>query len=88
MDIKSYNRWFDYSRARDEMFLATDLPKSPWFVIRSDDKKRARLNLIRHLLGQVPYQDVPRDKVKLPKRQERGKYRDPKHPFKYIPEVY
>jgi polyphosphate kinase 2 len=88
MDIKSYSRWFDYSRARDEMFLATDLPKSPWFVIRSNDKKRARLNLIKHLLAQIPYKSAPREKVKLPKRQERGKYRETNYPFKFIPEVY
>ena len=58
MDLKSYSRWHDYSRARDEMFKATDTPWAPWFVIRSDDKKRARLNAISHLLRQIPYEDV------------------------------
>src|SRR5437867_1826062 len=56
MDLKSYSRWFDYSRARDDMFKATDSSWAPWFVVRSDDKKRARLNIIRHILGHVPYE--------------------------------
>ena len=59
MDIKSYNRWFDYSQARDDMFKATDTAWAPWFVVRSDDKKRARLNLIKHLLARVPYKTAP-----------------------------
>jgi len=88
MDVKSYDRWFDYSRARDEMFQATDTPWAPWFVVRSDDKKRARLNLIKHLLGRVPYKSLPRDKIKLPKRQKAGKYKDINYPFKYVPEAY
>ena len=70
MDLKSYSRWFDYSRARDEMFAASDTGFAPWFVVRSDDKKRARLNLIRHLLDRIPYEEVPRKPVKLPKRQK------------------
>jgi polyphosphate kinase 2 (PPK2 family) len=72
MDLKSYSRWYDYSLARDEMFAATDTAWAPWYVARSDDKKRARLNIIRHLLSQVPYQELPRDKVELPKRQKAG----------------
>jgi polyphosphate kinase len=88
MDLKSYNRWYDYSRARDDMFAATDLPFAPWYVVRSDDKKRARLNLITHLLGKIPYKDLPREKIKLPKRQKRGGYRESSHPFKYVKEVY
>src|SRR5262252_238792 len=72
MDLESYSRWFDYSRARDDMFKATDTNYAPWFVVRSDDKRRARLNLITHLLDQIPYKDLPHDKVKLPKRQKRG----------------
>lgn len=88
MDLKSYSRWFDYSRARDEMFAATDMEWAPWYVVPSDDKKRARLNVITHLLGQIPYKDVPRDKVKLPKRQKAGDYRESRHPFKYIPELH
>ena len=67
---KSYSRWYDYSRARDEMFAATDTAWAPWYVARSDDKKRARLNIIAHLLGKIPYKDVPREKIKLPKRRQ------------------
>jgi polyphosphate kinase 2 len=90
MDLDSYSRWYDYSRARDEMFAATDTPFAPWYVLRSDDKRRARLNLIRHLLSRVPYRDVTRTmrKVQLPKRQKRGGYREADHPFKYVPERY
>src|SRR5207342_3562889 len=62
MDLKSYSRWYDYSRARDEMFAATDTDFAPWFVARSDDKRRARLNIIRHLLSRIPYKDAPREK--------------------------
>ena len=68
MDIKSYTRWDDYTKARDAMFHATDTAWAPWYVARSDDKKRARLNIIRHLLSKIPYEKVPREKVKLPKR--------------------
>src|SRR3954451_21517192 len=65
MDLKSYSRWYDYSRARDDMFVATDTPWAPWFVARSDDKKRARLNIISHMLNNIPYEEVPGEKVKL-----------------------
>ena len=88
MDLKSYSRWYDYSRARDEMFQATDTAWAPWHVAHSDNKRRARLNIIAHLLGQIPYKDVPRDKIKLPKRQKRGKYREPKYDYKMVPETY
>ena len=88
MDLKSYNRWYDYSRARDEMFAATDTGFAPWHVARSDDKRRARLNIIRHLLSRIPCKDAPREKVKLPKRQKRGGYREPDYPFKFIKERY
>ena len=87
MDLLSYSRWHDYSRARDEMFHATDTPWAPWFVVRSDDKKRARLNAISHLLRQIPYEDLPREKVKLPKRQKAHGYREPDHPYKFVPEL-
>jgi polyphosphate kinase len=87
MDLKSYGRWYDYSRARDEMFKATDTPWAPWFVIRSDDKKRARLNAITHLLKQIPYQDTPREKVKLPERQKPHGYKEPDYPYKFVPEL-
>ncbi len=88
MDLESYSRWYDYSRARDEMFAATDTKDAPWFVINSDDKKRARLNLITHLLKQIPYKKAPREKIKLPKRQKAHGYKPSKHRFKYVPEVY
>ena len=88
MDLKSYSRWYDYSRARDEMIAATDRSHAPWYVARTDDKRRGRLNIIRHLLSRIPYEDLPREKVKLPKRQARGDYRETDHPFRYIEEVY
>jgi polyphosphate kinase 2 len=88
MDLKSYSRWYDYSRARDEMFAATDTGFAPWYVARSDDKKRARLNIISHLLRQIPYKSAPREKVKLPKRQKPGGYRESDYPFKFIKERF
>jgi polyphosphate kinase 2 len=88
MDLKSYSRWYDYSRARDEMFAASDTEFAPWHVARSDDKKRARLNIITHLLSQIPYEEAPREKVVLPKRQKPGGYRDPDYPFKYVEERF
>jgi polyphosphate kinase 2 len=88
MDLKSYSRWYDYSRARDAMFAATDTPWAPWYVARSDDKKRARLNIIRHLLGQVPYEKLPREKVELPKRQKPDGYQEPDYPYKMVPEIF
>ena len=88
MDLKSYSRWYDYSRARDEMFAATDTSWAPWHVVRSNDKKRARLNLIAHLLSQIPYKEVPREKIKLPKRQKPSDYRESNYPFKVIEEKF
>jgi len=88
MDLKSYSRWFDYSRARDEMFSATDKEFAPWYVAHSDDKRRARLNVIKHLLEHIPYEELPREKVKLPKRQDAGDYRDPGYPYRFVPERY
>ena len=88
MDLKSYSRWYDYSRARDEMFAATDTSWAPWYVAKSDDKRRARLNIISHLLSKIDYEAPPRSKVELPKRQERAKYREPDYPYKFIPEKY
>ena len=87
MDIKSYDRWDDYTRARDEMFAATDTAWAPWYVARSEDKKRVRLNVISHLLKQVPYKEIKRDRVKLPKRKI-GRYRPADYPFKYVPEKF
>ena len=88
MDLKSYSRWYDYSRARDEMFAATDTDFAPWYVARSDDKRRARLNIITHLLRKIPYKSAPREKVKLPKRQKAGGYREPDYPYRYVKERY
>ncbi|HSA68471.1 MAG TPA: polyphosphate kinase 2 [Burkholderiales bacterium] len=88
MDLKSYSRWYDYSRARDEMFEATDKDFAPWFVARSDDKRRARLNIITDLLSRIPYKKAPREKVKLPERQKRGGYKEPRYPFKYVEERF
>jgi polyphosphate kinase 2 len=88
MDLKSFSRWYDYSRARDDMFEATDTDFAPWHVVRSNDKRRARLNLISHLLEQIPYKTAPREKVKLPKRQKRHGYREPDYPYKYVKERY
>jgi polyphosphate kinase 2 len=76
MDLPSRTRWFDYSRARDLMLKATDTSNAPWYIIRSDDKKRARLNCISHLLSLIPYKRVPREKVKLPERSMKGAYDD------------
>jgi len=88
MDLKSYSRWYDYSRARDEMFTATDTGFAPWYVAKSDDKKRARLNIITHILKHIPYEEAPRAKVKLPQRQKAGDYQEPEYPFKFIKEVF
>src|SRR5215472_384512 len=76
MDLESYRRWYDFSRARDMMFKATDSKHAPWNVIRSDDKRRARLNCIAHILKTIPYKKVSREKVRLPKRSEKGRYND------------
>jgi polyphosphate kinase len=88
MDLKSYSRWYDYSRARDEMFAATDTGYAPWYVVKSDDKRRARLNLTSHVLEQIPYEETPREKVELPKRQKPGDYKETNYPFKYIKERF
>lgn len=76
MDLPSRSKWFEYSRARDLMLQATDTKWAPWYILRSDDKKRARLNCIRHILDRIPYKRVPREKVKLPKRSMKGAYDD------------
>jgi polyphosphate kinase len=90
MDLKSYSRWYGYSRARDEMFAATDTDFAPWFVAKSDDKRRARLNIITHLLGRIPYKRVPQENVKLPERSKNGKYDDQRtlKDRKFVPEEY
>ena len=87
MDVLSYNRWDDYTRARDEMFVATDTPWAPWFVARSEDKKSVRLNVLTHVLTQIPYKEVKQPKVKLPKRKI-GDYQTIDYPFKYVAELF
>jgi polyphosphate kinase 2 len=88
MDLKSYSRWYDYSRARDEMFAASDSSWAPWFVAKSEDKKRVRLNIISHLLSRIPYEDMKREKIKLPDRQKAKDYRAPDYPFKWVAEKF
>ncbi|MFZ3236031.1 MAG: polyphosphate kinase 2 [Stellaceae bacterium] len=88
MDLKSYSRWYDYSRARDEMFLASDTAWAPWYVVHSDNKRRARLNVLSHVLSKIPHQELPRDRIKLPKRQDRDDYRETEHQFRFIPEKF
>ncbi len=87
MDIKSFTRWDEYTQARDEMFEATDTAWAPWFVARSEDKKRVRLNLLTHLLQQIPYVEIKQPKVQLPKRKI-GKYKAVNYPFHYIAEPF
>jgi polyphosphate kinase len=88
LDLKSYSRWFDYSRARDEMFKATDTIWAPWYVARTDDKKRGRLNIISHLLDQVPYEPLKPMDVTLPRRQRPGGYVEPELPLRHVPAVF
>jgi polyphosphate kinase 2 len=90
MDLESYSRWYDYSRARDEMLAATDTAWAPWYLVKSDDKKRARLNIISHLLSKIPYEEAPREKVKLPKRSNKGAYDDqsPIEGRNFVPQKY
>ncbi len=88
LDLESYSHWYDYSRARDAMFEATDTSWAPWYVVDSDDKERARLNLISHLLGLIPYEPVEHHKVELPKRQHAGGYEEPDLQAHRIPAKY
>ena len=88
MDLKSYSRWYAYSRARDDMFAATDTAWAPWWVAHSDDKKRARLNVIAHLLTHVHYERPEHREVSLPEREEPGDYRPPDLPMRYVPTRY
>ncbi|MFZ6048964.1 polyphosphate kinase 2 [Pseudomonas sp. CR3202] len=89
MDLKSYTRWDDYTRARDEMFAATDSSWAPWYMALSEDKRRVRLNIISHLLKQIPYKDLTRDsKVELPKRGKLGKYKAAPYPFRMVEEIF
>jgi polyphosphate kinase 2 (PPK2 family) len=90
MDLPSRARWYDYSRARDMMLAATDSSHAPWYVLSSDDKKRARLNCIRHLLSLIPYKRLPRERIKLPKRSKKHAYDDqaPLKRRRHVPERY
>src|SRR5262249_42472719 len=90
MDLPSRERWFEYSRARDEMLEATDTPTSPWHIVNSDDKRRARLNTIRHILDSIAHKEVPRKKIKLPQRSMKGEYDDAASlaKRKFVREVY
>jgi polyphosphate kinase len=88
IDLKSHARWFDYSRARDEMFAATDTAWAPWFVAHNDDKKRGRLNVITHMLDTVPYEPLPPRTVTLPARQSPDGYQEPERRFRTIPTPY
>jgi polyphosphate kinase 2 len=85
MDLKSYSRWYDYSRARDAMLLASDTTWAPWYIADTNDKKRGRLNIITHLLSQIPYEPLAPPDVELPKRQSAGGYRDPDLPLHHVP---
>ena len=88
MDLESHRRWYDYSRARDAMFSATDTEESPWHVVKADDKRRARLNCIAHFLGLIPYEEVLPAKVDLPPRQKAKGYEEPNYPYHFVPEKY
>jgi polyphosphate kinase 2 len=89
MDLESHRRWYDFSRARDEMLAATDTPMAPWYIVDADDKRRARLNCIAHLLSLIPYKDVKREKIKLPDRQKPKGYVEPRNrSYKHVPQLY
>jgi polyphosphate kinase 2 len=88
MDLLSYSRWFDYSRARDDMFRATDTSWAPWFVANTDDKKRGRLNIISHLLQQIPYEPLAQQDIELPKRKSDRDYVEPDLPLRFVPEKF
>jgi polyphosphate kinase 2 len=88
MDLESYSRWFDYSRARDAMFAATDTDYAPWYVAHSNDKRRTRLNVISHILETIPYDVIPLPKVTLPRRQKQGNYVEPEPPRHRVPERF
>lgn len=89
-DLESVRRWYDYSAARDTMMMMTDTDFAPWHILRSDDKRRARLNCIRHLLDQIPYEDVPHDPIEIPERDESHKYDDiaSLENRQFVPEYY
>jgi polyphosphate kinase len=88
MDLESHRRWYDYSKARDAMFAATDILESPWYVVAADDKRRARLNCIAHFLSLIPYEPTPLEKVVLPPRQKAKGYEEPNYPYRYVPKKF
>jgi polyphosphate kinase 2 (PPK2 family) len=90
MDVEAYRRWYDYSKARDDMLIATDKDYAPWYIVPADDKKRARLNGISHFLSLIPYEDLPKEKVKLGERNMKDKYDDRLSPEErhFIPQTY
>ena len=88
MDLESHRRWYDYSRARDAMFAATDTKESPWHVVKADDKRRARLNCIAHFLGLIPYEEILPAKADLPPRQKAKGYKEPDYPYHFVPEKF
>jgi polyphosphate kinase 2 len=88
MDLESHRRWFDYSRARDTMFAASDTQQSPWHVVQTNDKRRARLNCIAHLVSIVPWKQIPMEKIKLPDRQKAKGYKDPEWNYRWIPQKF
>ncbi len=89
MDLESHRRWYDFSRARDDMLLKTDTPLAPWYIVNANNKRRARLNCISHLLSVIPYEEVKRDKIKLPDRQKAKGYKEPTNRnYKKVPEIH
>jgi polyphosphate kinase len=88
MDLESHRRWYDYSRARDAMFAATDTKESPWYVVGANDKRRARLNCISHFLSLIPYEEIDLPKVELPSRQKAKGYQEPEYGYNRVPEKY
>lgn len=88
MDLEAHRRWYDYSRARDAMFAATDTPESPWYIVKADNKRRARLNCIAHFLSIIPYEAPRQEKVILPPRQKAKGYEEPNYPYRLVPEKY
>ncbi len=88
MDVESISRWEDYSRAKDQMFVHTDIPEAPWFTVESEDKKRSRINVISHLLSAIPYEHIDPPKVEIPKRPTAHDYeRPPREDFRYVPDA-
>jgi polyphosphate kinase 2 len=88
MDLEAHRRWYDYSRTRDAMFAATDTPESPWYVVKADNKRRARLNCIAHFLSIIPYEAPHQEKVVLPPREKAKGYEEPNYPYRFVPEKY